>query len=579
MAREELRKEGLFITEFSDAFFSELIQENGDLKSYIQKISDKVSYLQERGENRIWHCIFSELIKDQYPNGLGEYFEFAQEDLKYPDFHNILVNFYTDPVFLTWDIAQKITYNLCRLNETGEYDMDDESDFEILEDYGVNAFVSIGRQIYEGSLENGICSNTNEKRKYDKKGEKKDLRTDLILDLKKLEERYAGYWQKRNLAVYFPQIVKENKLILENDLIPLNLLYSCNEKFQRFLYHLNYDSKCFNMLNDQIGLLNKYTEEPIHYIWEKMTSYNTIFIIAKLIMELTIKEGLRTKKEKSIFIEYIIKDRLQYLFRQIRCMPNVLTRLLFLKIAFNYIMNKPREVVYDYLDKTTEFLASVNVLYQKLQESLLAMAVMVRWHMGKKRNNRIKWMSELEKEYDIDIFRMWMLSLNISNGIVNQNLRFNEITREDLIQDVTWALYSNYKAGGRTTQDMIEFVSKVRLLEKMEKNKYIFNSKNLADILQKEGWVDLESVMMKASVQKEDYEDIPLAKISVDTYSDEELKEGTGEEWIGSTNHIEDVIRHWLLSEYKKVVFETNVDDDNVTLKNILKFLLYHFFV
>lgn len=591
MKKDELRKEGLFITDFSNSFFEELTHNNEDLESYIQKIADKVNYLIEQGECKIWNCIFSELIKDLYPSRIKSVLGLVEAEQRYPEFYTLLSDFYTDPVFLTWDIAQKIMYNLNRLSDLGEYNLDEELDLEVLESCGADALISIGRQKYSkiSGGEKTTRVDANKNKKYVKKSSEKDLRTELIPDLERLDKRYTEYRQKMIFPVYLPQNVKDSKIVLENDLISLNLLYSCNERFQRFLYHMDFDSNCYSMLKYQIEALNMYSDLPIHYIWEKMTSYNTICIMAKLIMELTIKEGLRTKKEKSTFIEYIIKDSLRYLFRQIRCMPNVLTRLLFLKIVFNYIMNKPREVVYDYLGETTKFLAFVNAPYQKLQESLLAMAVMVRWHIGKK-HNRINWLSELEKEYNIETFKIWILSLNITADLTNQSMFFDEAKSDSLTKVENWILYREYRAENKIEnlikienlnkiENLIKFVRKSRLLEKVKEKKYILYSKELANDLQKDGWISIDSIIERASEQDEYcYEEALWGKIFAETYSDEELKEGTIVIWDDCIDNIEKAIKPWLLSEYDKVIFENIIIDEDRILEIILKSLLYHFF-
>ncbi len=130
MEKKQTRvKEKLFISEFSEDFFTGRCQSEEGLEDFIRGCADKVKERKEKGG--IWHCILDVAVEEVCKDGLWRCFDFNKYFYGNRGRQKLMADFYGEPLFLKLDVAQAITYNLCRLGEKDEYDMEDSRDVEI----------------------------------------------------------------------------------------------------------------------------------------------------------------------------------------------------------------------------------------------------------------------------------------------------------------------------------------------------------------------------------------------------------------------------------------------------------------
>lgn len=552
MEKNSCTKEGLFITELTDEFFEKCMSENKELESFIMKLSDKVKMLLKQENSGIWHCIFEILIKELFPKGFKGWHECNSDNvcLSEPErvLRKLILEFYDDPFIITYDIAQTITYNLYRLGKKETYNMDDEEDIEyLINDENINELLYIGRKKY---------------------GRDKNIADDLIEDLEKLWKNST----EQEPPVYFPMKIDGKRITLELDFLPLNVLFIGNEQFRNYICDQGKSRKYFEMLMEQIQILNDKDTAPLQYVWEKSTNFNTVNAMAKFLITL-INEEKKKHKISNNEIEAIVKRVISCeLFYAIRFMPNVLTKLLVIKTVFNYIgeylislnfnprRSKGELENLDYLiaissDEFVWFLSGLNNRYKRLQEHLLPLATILRWHIDKK--SKEKWISELEKEYSMDLFETLYLSLNLNDDLqIRTPWKEHKQEEIDLNNKEYRCLVMEY---GHPTTDYqkisnyIKFKKKCELLNKFKDKKYSGNSEELAEELYEEEWGTIDGCL-------------------------EKIKEGENDErfiqWDDLSENINRNIKYCLLSDYKNIIFENTEIEDDELFKTIMNCLL-----
>lgn len=551
MKKEELyTEEGLFITELKDDFFEKCISENEGLESFISKLSDDVIILKEQENSGIWHCIFEVLIKELWPKEFERWHGYnPEEDIILSEEEKVLkkivLEFYNDPFFITFDIAQKLAYNLYRLDKNETYDFADSNDREyLIEDENIYELLSIGRKKY------GKDKNKN-----------KNIADNLIDDLNQLWKENI----EQKPPVYFPMKIDRYSITLELNFLPLNILMIGNEKFQNFLYHKKNNPDCFGMLMEQIQILNDKDTVPLQYIWEKMTGFNTTNVIAKFLMTL-IKEERKnhhiSQKDIEETVENIIPAKLFY---TIRFMPNVLTKVLMFKTVFNYIGRYLIFLNYDanikrkeqlensvYLkiissDNFVSFLNRINNCYKQLQEDLLSLATILRWYVDKRNMN--KWIDELEEEYPMDLFKILYISLNINDDLfIRDSLKEHKQEEIDLNKEEYKCLIKEYKYN-----KYLDIIRKCKLLNKFSFKMNSGDSEKLAKELYQEGWGTLDECIKKIE--------------------NESNSEGFIQ-WDDSLENIKENIKYHLLSDYDNIIFENTETEDEGLYKKIMNYLL-----
>ena len=67
-------------------------------------------------------------VEEVCKDGLWRCFDFNKCFYGNRGRQKLMADFYGEPLFLKLDVAQAITYNLCRLGEKDEYDMEDSRD-------------------------------------------------------------------------------------------------------------------------------------------------------------------------------------------------------------------------------------------------------------------------------------------------------------------------------------------------------------------------------------------------------------------------------------------------------------------
>lgn len=562
VASEILKEEGLFITEFSDSFFENYIKQDIRLEKIIQDIADKTLRLQEETKENIWHCILYTTLNEICPQGLEVYFDFDKYNA-YPQFYNILSGFYKEPFFLKIDVAQAILYNLYRCNEG-------EDTYDLNENYGCSV---------EGDLDKLI----NEYKELFSYGRgKKEHFVDLVPGLELLRRNSEKH--KNKTKVCFLQLTEDRKLILDRSYAKLNILFVGNDKFQNYLYHIKSKENYQNILKN-IKNLNKDTKcKPLHYVWEKMTDFNTINIVAKFFVELIGRDNI-TKKELKVYEEKIAYFY-SILFKRIGDMPNILTRLLILKQAFSYIKENPKsknniDISPMLLDELTRFLARINGRYKYIQDTVLEVAVLVRWKIEKDETLDIqRWIRELETEYSSDLFETLLVSLNLDENLYKykngniQKYTYNEIEEADTEKNKCLTIE---RRSGRI--DDFGYLKRCDLLKVIKDYKYTTDKAELARCLKEQGWGVAERYYtFLGQISPNIYEDTFMGRICTKTYSEQE-KEALPKQYEEETRFIEETIRPYLLSEYKNIIYESLDMDKYDEYIDVFNFLLYHFFI
>lgn len=584
--REQRAEEGLFIPEFTNDFFKNRLESEQGLKEMVQGCSKRALELQKTGEKGLWHSIFEAVLEAACEKELKDYFRNGEEIGNCSRLRRVMLDFYGEPTFLMMDVAQAVTYNLYRLDRTDRYDMEDEKSLEEWEGQ------------YRGLLDFG----------RDMRG--KDLSVDLLPGLERLRQKYEKTGDK--LKVIFPGLERDKEIILESAFAELNVLYIGNEKFQEYLHwkervrrwnteeSLPPKKDFFQMLLNLVKTLDE-TGMPQQYVWEKMTDFNALNITAKFLTGLVKNAGRKGDGIKAV--ETILREN-YYLFRQIAGMPNVLTRLLFLKKAFRCMSENPEELRENFKELNM-FLKDANCIYKKIREIVQEMAALTRWRMdGEHRANRNHWLKELEQEYPISWFEQWLLTLNLDCGLykisplpkVNEKLQQGGGEPERIRRSI-----KKYAEQGREEQGAEEWTEaesaysrfqewkknpwnaeayderKYELATILGGNRYYDCGDEPMEKLQKEGWINVHSESYAKFVDRQEAvssEITPCGRIVTMTKS--EFQEKCPEAYQETVENIRVCLQPCLLSEYKNVIFENTHMDCDRTYKEIFNLSLYH---
>lgn len=545
-----LGKEKLFISEFSDDYFKRRLQPEEDLEKFIRGCSDEVKERQKGGD--IWHCILDVAVEKVCKEGLGNCFGSNSFFDGNRDCQELVADFYREPFFLKLDVAQAITYNLCRLGEKDTYDMEESGDVESWEEY-FRDFLDIGRKMPE-----------------------KDLAIDLIPGLDRLEGKYKDVADRSR--VYFPKMVTGSRITLERNFAGLNVLYIGNEKFQAYLSRSGNKKAYFKDMEGYIAALDK-ENEPQQYAWEKMTGFNAINIIAKFLTEMAKAGGGRRNKGIPDFIKDVVSEY-YYLFQQVMEMPNILTRLLLLKQIFNYGSGMEEKMSWGYLHNINSLLLGKNDRYKEIQECVLEVAVYIRWVIGEGNGMEAEtWLKELEKEYPIELFEELMLYLNVRDGwyckkkiSINIGKNIDELKKSGDMKYVAQALRENVK---EINTKWIEYEG-YDILKDIRDLRYFKYRKELSRRLQRQGCFHISSPNFLEYLRREGEEGselMPLGRICTKTHS--ELKGGVGE-FVETEQELEKALRRCLLSDCKNVIFENTFMEEEQAYEKIMNFLFYH---
>lgn len=555
--KEKLKEEGLFITEFNDNFFENCLKGGKEIEEIVQEIENlSKEYKREYEEgckksgkevkDVTWQFILKAALtkfKELQPEIKFDLSDFPLDTAwKY-----MISEFYSNPLFLEFDIAQKIEYNLyrCAKEEHDIYNLGGkeegtEKDYEIVWDEYEKLFLP-GKKI-----------------------ENIDPTIDLLLGLQKL--------QVPKSRVCFSGCVDGENLLLESDFASLNFLYLGNEKFQKYLRHEEKSNKYLDELLKNIEILNENNEVPLHYIWEKMTNFNTANIISKFVIEFISKTNF-TKKDGIKFIESI-SEGTDTLLNQISNMPNVLTRLIFLKKVFLTISKVYRnstlsDISGGILCKLRDALKSINNRYEFIHGAVLELSVITYWKWNRDQGKKLnieKWIEGIEKEYSLDAFRKVLVAFSLEGQFLKActihigpfHDKFEKYSVE----------YDNIHYEPVSIPDIIQCLG----------DKVYFENVNvLAKEIQKKGWLTTESyynVEAEESKHKYPYNEICFTE----THNEgKEKKKYDKLIAINTNEHIENILKPHLLSAYKNILFENiNIEETENKDKEIMNFLLYH---
>lgn len=362
--KEQLEKEGLLITEFSDDWFE---REANDFKVDEIEKDIKNATINSKG---IWHDIFQKVIPIDIFGGklIGNESELTR----------IANLYFSETEFLEFEVAQMIIYNLKRLDDYEEYDLysEDLDDIEELADY-----INTGRSEYKVA------------------NAKKDIAEDLMPDIKRLEEKYKS----KDSKVFFLTNQEDNLIKLEPYFREIHFLVLTNEPFMNYITREKGGIK-IDALEKLIHKLND-TERDLQYIWEKVTNLNVDILLAELFGKLY---AHRTEKELK---EDLSKEEIKRFILNVRNMPNLFTRLLFLRNVIDFITQNPIYWKKANIKELNQFLMIRNILYKDLMQEVMKKAIIYRRKaLPGKRN---KWIDELEKEYPIQRLYLWCISMNI----------------------------------------------------------------------------------------------------------------------------------------------------------------------
>lgn len=577
MEKKELwEEEGLFISDFTDDFFKRHLESEQGLEGFIQECAEKALFQQkERGEG-IWNSILKVAVEEVCRSGLRNCFGFEKEFREYSDLERVLIDFYEEPFFLELDVAQKIIYNLYRLDGVDKYDIGDAMDMEEWQErYG--DLLGLGRKM-----------------------EEKDMTVDLLPGLDRIRKKYKKTEHKPK--VWMQEKTEDGKIMLEANFGELNALYIGNEKFREYLYwkgrirnefpQVALSGKenirgFFQMLIENIKILNEKVSVPQQYIWEKMTDFNALNMVAKFLTKIVEKNRICERNVRG-FVKNEVEEN-YFLFRQITEMPNVLTRLLLLKMVFRYMADRPEELVGCYKEFNI-FLNNVNSKYGLIQDTVLEVAVLMRWYMERENKvNRVQWREELEKEYPNSLFEKCLLFLSIGRDpckvrevempakikvLIRQKEEctdWEELAQQDEYKNLLQEWERN--AWNVEASD----VRKYELLKSLGDNRYFDCGDATMEKLKEEGWIVVGSesyLEFKKRQEKLACEKTPFGNVCTITYS--EYKKKCNETYSETTENIRDSLKPCLLSEYKEVIFENTYTDWDRVYKKIFNYIVYY---
>lgn len=530
--KEKLKEEGLFITEFNDDFFENYLKEGKENEKIVQEIENLSKEYKRDGKkvkDTTWHFIIKAALRK-----INEYrpdikLDLNKIELDFP-LKYIASKFYSEPLFLEYDVAQEILYNLYRCaREDGQdyliYDLEGmeeetEKDCEIVwEEYG-DLFFS-GRKM-----------------------DKKEPDLDLLPGIKRLEAPKS--------KVSFSGCLDGSSLLLEADFSALNFLYLGNEKFQQYLRHKEKSNGYFDNLLKYIEILDKKCDIPLNYVWEKMTNFNVANIISKFVAQFISKRKLNIN-EGIEFIESI-SEGTDTLLNQITNMPNVLTRLIFLNKIFStismaYKYSTLHDISHHQLCLLRDALKNINDYYGFIQGAVIELSVATYWKMNQNQGKKLdieKWIQEIENEYSLDSFKELLVSSSLEDQFARMeyNTHYVPVSISDVKQCIGKNIYSE-------------------------------NINELAKKMQEEGWITEECRIQECENKNQHNE---IVYYTAQMYNKDKLDDRFNRLKEKSDNKlIEAVLRPYLLSGYKNVIFEnTDIQDEKGYIK-IMNLLFYYF--
>lgn len=569
--REILKEEKLFIKEFTNEFFEKYMKSESGLQEIVQQCADEVLKLQKKGKENIWHCILEVAVAKSFKEGLESYFRFDEESEGDPGLKKIISDFYKEPLFLELDVAQEIIYNLYRLEEDDEYNIENDRDLKIWEEE-YRVLLEFGREM-----------------------SKKDFSTDLIPGIcsNRLEEKYDEVVHSSN--VIFPKMINGNKITLESNFSELNLLYIGNETFQDYLCHSKKHKNYFKKLMEYVKILNEGENETLQYVWEKLTNFNSINIIAKFLTEVFERGSILYSENmlKNIVSEY------KKVFQMMINMPNVLTRLLIFKQIFCYILEVTQGLgatgkqfyksissyihevpkgCWDYLAEVNELLPKLNIVYKCKKEEILRLLVLIRWKIGREKGKLDinEWIEELKMEYRIKNFERLFLFMNLDDGWYNKRL----IDTVE-IRNLEKGKRASYKMQDQKIDNSIfefyKYIRKLNLLERIMDFNHNECKIGLSKKLQEEGWFHITSKAFEEFLCRGlDNTCELIGKHRVCTATCQK-SENDKKEFEETTENIEKILNSCLLSEYNHVIFE-NTFIEKKTYIEVFNLLLYYIY-
>lgn len=618
----KIMEDDLFIREFNSEFFEDILKEPGkyfdgvndpeDFQNYIKTLTKIVKEKKKTKKEKIWHCIFETLIQENYEMEKEEEVNFLETRVKNNSdievLQNMIYNFYKDPYFFSFDLAQKINYNLSRLGDRQEFcfNTDDYNSLIELEDY--IEWIHIGRQEY---------------------GKEKSIYENLQSDLKRLKEKYK---ENPEPKVYFSEITKKDVISVENNYMELNISYIGNEKFRDYLCGKTKKDglPTLRMILELIKKLNN-TNVDMQYIWEKMTGLNAVYIVGKYICNIfeydPILSEIPNQKQKEIVENWIEQEHELFCF--IKNMPNCLTKLLLLKQVFAYVEEKKDQNSRNQLLKIfLEELKKICYTYYNKQKVICAFSVLLRWELAQPQEREIdKWQEELEEEYPQSVFEELYLSSSM-----NRNVEMvNELVCTNPHLPKYKMLYNKFvsEIGGKDITELsksgnVEMVFKLlkenEILEFLSENRHVKDSKKLATEMKNAGYIMIDKLVIEEDENEDHYKDEHLWKykqkkfskeeydhicIAVDEEDDIEVEilrdeedhlkianvknavkiiEDFEMEFVEEKDEKEYIevmaneMKPYLLSDYYYIMFESMGDiEENNKLNKIVNLLLYHF--
>ena len=552
--REELEKEGLFIiTDIEDGLLDKRIKdfikekakifndervEEAIKKNILNDVKD-ISRNENNNSQGVWHQIFHKLIPDN---------ESLQQHLQQRITGNTcrlteLLDLYLGEVeFLYFEIAQMIIYNLKRLERMEEYKVDLEitDDVEALEE--LIEYIDIGKGDYRKIDE----MHTNDK-EADAKA--KNIMDNLIPDMKRLRDKYLGKKQK----VYFLPIQEDNIIRLESYFREVNFFVLANERFMNFITHAD-DGIKIDDLKKIVQNLND-TGNDFQYIWEKITNLNVDILLAELFGNLSAQE---TDKE---FRRIIGENKvIRNMITNIRDMPNLFIRLLFVKSIIRCAVENPQCLCKANIQCLNNYLRIRNIQYTELMQNIMKYAVVYRKEAesdGKR--IRQKWIAELEKEFPMQRFFWWRISQNIQvvYGIEEEKREIyvacnnNRINAADINREIIQPTGDN---------KWLEFkrVNKVCFEKDLDYLKKTFILQAIKEQMENEQEKFIENILPRimndweiSVIDRMDEDDPNI--ICTEIYEAEE-KESLQEE--EKRTYLKQMVESWLVSEQHSVMIE-----------------------
>lgn len=520
MAKEESEKlEDIFvdccIKEFSENFFEKEIEKQKIEATDITRVVNEVRERQQQSSKcngGIWTDIFQVLMQN---HTIGDYLKLDNQNNS--GVGKVLDKLYSSNLFFYFEMAQLIKYNLERLEGSSEYDFDEIERFE--------KYIRIDKK---DSEENIIIDGLPE-------------HLDMIADKYKNEKELVRFEKRMEMREIYP-------VLYLDDMFPeANFLYIANEKFRNFIYRKR-NAISLEKMKDLIKYLEKDSSADMVYLWERMTNFNVLILIAEFCGKVC---GNLTDRQIQEVLERYKKQ-----IYQIEQMPNTLTRIIFLKIAFEYLCTVPNaEYLKCELRNFNQYLEMNSMKYGIFVNRIMKHAMVIRWNYGDEdAHDKCCWEKELSKEFSMKLFRQWRESLNIRNVMSHyagkNKSRIAIITGQNDVTDEGYdaVVHNNIQelCLSLTVQDVIEKYKKTLLLS------YIIqmdDDDKIAEKMLDDNW----------SVEFINYNDLveaPIGDIVTDTVEETAGKiiQAKDEEQV--KYYLKKEVELWRTSKLKKVMIE-----------------------